>query len=278
MERARRNAFTLIEVLVIVSVVAVVTAIVYPAVSRARQKARLTRCVSNLHQVALAVLAYTADYDETYPLARFKAESIYGSWVEVRTWKRVVRPYLEDASALRCPSVENEWPPCPDLPGAFGDASNIGPEYRGDILRASWLPASYALSGGFFSARPFHGIATPRRTTELQRPGDVILIVSSRMGGSELGPEAMLQHGVNPHTGSPDARFWNRFGPFPAHLGRIPFAMADGHVEALKLMETVAPRDRWHSRRPEWSAGTPAGRRSLVAAAAEAQNDVTEYH
>jgi prepilin-type processing-associated H-X9-DG protein len=223
------------------------------------------------------VLAYTADYDETYPLAHFKAESLSGTWIEIRTWKRAVRPYIEDASALRCPSVENEWAPCPDIPGAFGDPSNIAPQYRGDVLRASWLPASYAFSGGFFGARPVHGRETPRRTTDMERPSDVILIVSSRMGGSELGPEDMLRHGVNPHSGAPDDRFWNKFGPFPAHLGRIPFAMADGHVEALTLIETVAPRDRWQSRQPEWSSKTPNGRQNLLAAAAGAQNDVTEY-
>lgn len=271
-----RRAFTLIELLVVVAVIAVLAAILFPVMARARERAALNKCLSNMRQISIAAMTYTADSDETYPLARFAPNTRQGmaNW----TWKRAILPYLDDTDVFRCPLVQNPWPPCPDTPGALGDPSNIRPEYREGRLRMEWLPASYAYSGGFFSARAQSGEPRPRRTTELSNPAGVLYIVPSRLGGAELGPDALVLRGVNPDTGLPDARYQHRFGPMPAHLGRLPFIMADGHLQTLKLMDTVLPVDRWQSADPEWDSGADAGRRRLVAAAKRMQTEVNEYH
>ena len=63
----KRPGFTLIELLVVVAIIALLAAILFPVFSRAREKARQTSCASNLKQLALGVLLYTQDFDETYP-------------------------------------------------------------------------------------------------------------------------------------------------------------------------------------------------------------------
>lgn len=55
------EAFTLIELLVVVAVVALLVAILLPALSRARFQARVTTCLSNLHQVGTSLVAYASD-------------------------------------------------------------------------------------------------------------------------------------------------------------------------------------------------------------------------
>lgn len=268
-----RRAFTLIELLVVVAVIAILATILYPVMSRARERALRNRCLANLREISIAAMTYTADHDETYPLARFTASHHDGmkNW----TWKRAVLPYLNgDAAAFRCPRVENPWAPCPEVAGAVGDPSNARPEFQIGADRGYWLPASYAYSGGFFAT---NGNSLPRRTTDMANPSAVLYIISSRLGGAEIGPEALEQHGVNPATGAPDPHFWNRFGPFPAHLGRIPCVMADGHVRNLTVLDTVAPVDLWQSSDPKWNSHTGDGRRRLLAAAAGMQNEVTEY-
>jgi len=60
--RARRSGFTLIEMLVVIAIIAVLAAILFPVFSRARASARKARCLSNLNQIGTAMKAYAADY------------------------------------------------------------------------------------------------------------------------------------------------------------------------------------------------------------------------
>jgi len=66
---SRRLAFTLIELLVAVAIIALLIAILLPSLIRARDQARTTACLSNLHQLALAAKTYTADFEGSYPIA-----------------------------------------------------------------------------------------------------------------------------------------------------------------------------------------------------------------
>ncbi len=67
----RRFAFTLIELLVIIAIIAILTAILFPVFAQAREKARATSCVSNQHQIGLALNMYRQDYDEVNARYRF---------------------------------------------------------------------------------------------------------------------------------------------------------------------------------------------------------------
>lgn len=68
MKKGRRSSgFTLIELLVVVAIIAILAAILLPAFARAREFARRTVCMSNLSQLAKAVLLYADDHDETLP-------------------------------------------------------------------------------------------------------------------------------------------------------------------------------------------------------------------
>jgi prepilin-type N-terminal cleavage/methylation domain-containing protein len=240
-----RRAFTLIELLVVIAIIAILAAILFPVFAKARERAKTSQCISNMKQIGTAVMMYTDDYDGVYP----KNRNYQGAGMAYWTWKRAIFPFVKSYEAFKCPSVTAYWSDTSTVAGALGDESNVRPEFRND--KSQWMPCSYAYSGGFFHETSGGG-DKPRAISQCKEPADTIFILNSRLAYPDLGPWTM-EWRVNPKTGTllstTGSTAGTGYGPFVVHdSGRLVFIMADGHVQSMKLAQTVYPKDMWKHR------------------------------
>ncbi len=120
----RRLGFTLIELLVVVAVIAILLGILIPSLAGARRAAKTMKCSSNMHQLAIALVNYTADYNMKYPpnldgITDPQTGKIGMFWYDVNRLGRYMPNF--DQSNLTTSNVRNQTVgggsmTCPDHP------------------------------------------------------------------------------------------------------------------------------------------------------------------
>jgi prepilin-type N-terminal cleavage/methylation domain-containing protein/prepilin-type processing-associated H-X9-DG protein len=101
----RSRAFTLIELLVVIAIIAILAAMLLPALSAAKQRAWTTRCTSNLRQIGLGMKMFADDNGEFYPES---GGDIYWGAIDAETgkpsWMEQIFSYVGNTNVYDCPA------------------------------------------------------------------------------------------------------------------------------------------------------------------------------
>jgi len=205
-----RRAFTLVELLVVIAVIAILAAILFPVFAQARDKARSAACMSNMKQLGTSIQMYVQDYDEQI----FFRSTNNANSTRIHTattgnglkWWNVLMPYIRDKNVFRCPS---------DTPNPSVDTNGL-----------AIIPRSYAASASMEAL----SLAQVSRTVE------TIVITeawSTNGSGSKMNTEQWLEAfdgdmAPDPLRPGSMLKYANR------HQGGMNCTFFDGHAKWLK--------------------------------------------
>jgi general secretion pathway protein G len=110
-----KRGFTLIELLIVIGIIAVLAAILFPVFAKAKAAAKTSACVSNLHQIGSSLLLYMNDNDDYFPQAVDASDKAHpeqwGAFPEFQAqipnmplMQDALQPYIKSKLIFKCPS------------------------------------------------------------------------------------------------------------------------------------------------------------------------------
>ncbi len=263
----RIAAFSLVEAMIVVALLLIMAAIIFPAFRAAKAQAHATVCLSQFHQVTMAGSIYTTDYDDQFMVARYRADESATSETD-RTWVQNVLPYSRNFDLFHCPSD-------------YSRDRDYSSRYNEDVIPGGTTERFYEDSKRVNTGYNYLYLSPlmrdpgdrmnsrSRSVSEIGYPADTILFGDSahhitengapRGGGSYLilppcrfastGGDSLVDTFAMPGVGSDKifqgGLYWsaplatdppsNSGGLYPWHENHLTVAFADSHVKRITL-------------------------------------------
>jgi prepilin-type N-terminal cleavage/methylation domain-containing protein/prepilin-type processing-associated H-X9-DG protein len=225
MKRKRVPGFTLIELLVVIAIIAILAAMLLPALAKGKARAQSAACTSNLHQMALAWHQYTLDNNEIMPPsmtpgANIPEESYPGSWVlgnaqfdtdTTNIQRGVLYDKVRNPSIYRCPSDQSFVSNHPGL------------------LRTRSYSMNWWLNGDRGDTNPSNTREDKVKLSQLISPAQIFVLADENETSINDGALVVFSDVEVPSM----ANHWQDL-PSDRHNQSCNFLFADGHVQLHK--------------------------------------------
>ncbi len=228
--RRRNAAFTLIELLVVIAIIAILAAMVLPALSKAKARASQTACLNNLKQIGLVTLLYVNEYGK-YPGAH--GNGSFYVWPD-----RLFSVLGTNRTLFHCPTAS---------PASAWDLK-LNPSLNNSFLITSTARFSYGINdwgldiaqnlglGGDVGAYP----AKERKESQVVKPTEMIMLGDSKPDGTwdaNIDPVAIGNNSIGEE--------W----PSNRHQRRTSLMFCDGHAESVRRTEVINSNNQMWRRR-----------------------------
>ena len=161
-----KQAFTLVELLVVIGIIAVLVGILLPALSKAKQQANIVVCSSNLRQLSVCMMMYETDYKG----------GLIPHWTVAPMWQYMIKPYISKIPAnqapgqvdtrdmiLRCPAA-NEKPT--DDSDKSPTASPFQAFYTDNGANSSTNAGGFKIESAYGMLRYLYGVQDPTNVAQ----------------------------------------------------------------------------------------------------------------
>jgi prepilin-type N-terminal cleavage/methylation domain-containing protein/prepilin-type processing-associated H-X9-DG protein len=234
-EACRGDGFTLIELLVVIAIIAILAALLLPALSRAKQAAWSAKCKSNLRQLSVALRLYVDDFG-FYPRDR-TLQSDWATDLNVYLRQPIAREGVFEfrGGVFRCPKFSTKLGlrgRCQPFVGGYGyNVSGTGMS----------TPLGLGGSGAYQNVFDFY--PNPSRESEVLAPSEMLALGDGFFGSTTTASKFLVESTdtIGRSSGAiadglPNTEFVRYYQyARDRHGGRVNMAFCDGHIESLTL-------------------------------------------
>lgn len=244
MNRNRKIGFTLIELLVVVAIIAILAAMLLPALSQAREKARAAVCINNLKQLAVLFFMYAQDYSDWMPYSCYRYYGTAGGEMGYRITGAYDQLYVggyfdfKVGGIHQCPSLSKWWTTTDSTKYHLNRWKKTVPSYY------------YSYSNGYMTEND--GILHPHKKIAWMVKSDKIVLFFDKALGTGNGfgiEEADWTGGMYEYVMNAPASYASRVGP---HNTGYNVVLGDGSARFLQYGEYIREINPYRGGTKRW--------------------------